>query len=103
MTVKTTYIAKDGREFPDEQAAIKHEYYLDEHAARCKELANGLTREIVDLICPEHSCRSCSDKDPSNGLSIHGCRCTRCGLLDILDTKDMPTSFNFYVSITHGN
>jgi hypothetical protein len=49
-----------------------------------------VTIDAIELFAPEHDRTSCSDDDPSNGLSSayhHGRtapRCTRCALLEIV-------------------
>jgi hypothetical protein len=50
-------------------------------------------RELVDLLCPKHDRTSCSDDNINNGFDAgsHGLpRCSRCALLEIVESKYIP-------------
>jgi hypothetical protein len=54
--------------------------------------------DFINLICPEHTRTSCSDKDQNNGFysrngdTWHG-RCTRCMYLEIIENGGVPKGF----------
>ena len=77
-----------------------------EQAARAARLARWetMTRERIDCIAPDHSLASCSDVNTYNGISSHRkgrteARCSRCALLDLLDTGDYAADFDFEVIV----
>lgn len=65
----------------EEERAAALEVAKDEYASRMI----NLTKEMVDIIVPEHTRTSCSDTHVDNGWYCSGGtipRCTRCALLD---------------------
>lgn len=55
-------------------------------------MKNLTARELIDVICPEHSRTSCNDNNLDNGLYSGDSftRCARCTLLEILKEGFMP-------------
>lgn len=57
------------------------------------------TLELINIISPEHSRTSCSDKELYNGLysNEHSTRCARCTLLEIIK-KGLPKSHKAFIT-----
>lgn len=60
-----------------------------------------ITRELVDLIAPEHGRTSCSDEDPSNWYQNGQgyVRCIRCSLLKHLDEPISALPVHLHISV----
>lgn len=66
-----------------------------------------LTKEFVDTVKPEHDRISCDDNNLNNGLGSAGHwgrtgpRCTRCGLLEIVEIHNgiIPDNFKLQVEL----
>jgi len=62
-------------------------------------LTENLTKEMIDLITPEHGQTTCCDDNIINGWSEIGCipRCNRCALLQIWEKKTDFTDMGDYM------
>jgi len=60
------------------------------------------SRELIDIVSPEHGRTSCNDNCISNGLYLEGdrlrSRCTRCALLEI-ESEELDYGNNFSINM----